>query len=260
MALAIARRLGRDHRLLIADRDVARLEEVQALLRSEGLDVAVARCDVTHDRDVLAFARAAHEAGPVRALAHVVGLSPSMADADTILSVNLGGARRIADAFLPVLDHGGCGLFISSMAGHRADTDAAMDAVLDNPELIDIALPLRALLGEDLTPNRAYGLSKAALNRMCRRLATAWGARGLRIVSLSPGLIASPMGALEFQRQPMKQDLLAATPAGREGTMGEVAEAAAFLLSPAAAFISGTDLLIDGGLVAALTRRDAPRR
>ena len=91
-----------------------------------------------------------------------------------------------------------------------------------------------------------------ALIRMCQRRAATWGARGARILSLSPGLIATPMGALEFQNRPQKYTLLATTPIKREGTMLEIADAVEFLLSDRASFISGIDLLVDGGLAAAM--------
>jgi len=90
---------------------------------------------------------------------------------------------------------------------------------------------------------------------MCRRDAFEWGKKGARIVSLSPGLIATPMGALEFQNQPMKYDLLAATPLQREGTMLEIANVVEFLASDRASFISGTDILVDGGLVGTLQQQ-----
>ena len=63
------------------------------------------------------------------------------------------------------------------------------------------------------------------------------------------------MGALEFERQPMKYDLLAATPITREGTMVEIADGVEFLTSSRASFITGIDLLIDGGVTAALRHR-----
>ena len=62
-------------------------------------------------------------------------------------------------------------------------------------------------------------------------------------------------GALEFERQPMKYDLLAATPITREGTMVEIADGVEFLTSSRASFITGIDLLIDGGVTAALRHR-----
>jgi NAD(P)-dependent dehydrogenase (short-subunit alcohol dehydrogenase family) len=60
------------------------------------------------------------------------------------------------------------------------------------------------------------------------------------------------MGALEFERQPIKYELLAKTPPAREGTMLEIADTIDFLASDRASFISGTDILVDGGIAAAL--------
>ena len=85
-----------------------------------------------------------------------------------------------------------------------------------------------------------YQLSKLGLIRLCRRLANAWGRTGARILSLSPGLIDSPMGRLESQNQPVKQTLLTATPLGRQGTLLEVADAIEYLASDRARFVTGT--------------------
>ena len=251
MAMAIARRLGQSHRLLVADRDAEHLERQIAQLKSEGYDALACVCDVTSARAVSTLAAKAGENGPIETLAHVVGLSPSMGDFRTIMAVNWVGANLVAEAFRPLLRPGGCGIFISSMAGHLRNFDPvhpAMESCLDG-EFLD---RLEAALDEPATSDLAYLLSKAALNRMVRRKAAPWGKLGLRIVSLSPGLIATPMGALQFERQPLKYEMLAATPILREGTMIEVADAVEFLTSTRASFISGIDLLIDGGLIAAL--------
>ena len=77
-------------------------------------------------------------------------------------------------------------------------------------------------------------------------------AEGARIVSLSPGLIATPQGAREFEQRPDKHVLFAKTPLQREGTMVEIADAVEFLLSDRASFITGIDLLVDGGIAAAV--------
>ena len=89
--------------------------------------------------------------------------------------------------------------------------------------------------------------------RMARRRAREWGAKGARIVTMTPGMIATPMGALEFRNNPIKYELLKASPIAREGTMVECADAIEFLASDRASFITGTDLLVDGGVAAALT-------
>src|SRR5579875_51444 len=99
MAMAIARRLGVSYRLLLADRDRPHLEEQVERLRLEGHDANGVVCDVTDPVAVSGLAEAARDAGPIKALAHVVGLSPSMADGPTILRVDLLGAALVADAF-----------------------------------------------------------------------------------------------------------------------------------------------------------------
>ena len=252
MGMAVARRLGRSHRLLIADRDEAHLARVAEALRIEGHDARVCTCDVTDPDAVDQLARTAEGEGGLRALAHVVGLSPSMGDWRAIMEVNLIGATLVADAFLPLAGQGTAALFVSSLAAHLPWPDEERLALFDDPLEPGFLDRLAASLGEEATPVTAYSDSKAALIRLCQRRAAVWGQRGARILSLSPGLIATPMGALEFRNRPQKYTLLATTPIGREGTMLEIADAVEFLLSDRASFISGIDLLVDGGLSAAI--------
>jgi NAD(P)-dependent dehydrogenase (short-subunit alcohol dehydrogenase family) len=252
MAMAIARRLGDSYRVMLADRDGEHLERQVAALRSEGHEATGVVCDVVDPAAVRSLAAAAEQSGPVRALAHVVGLSPSMADGDTVLCVNLVGPTLVADAFVELARPGTAAVFVSSLAGHLGALTPEETAVLDDPLAPDFAAAVAAATGGDLDSAKAYQLSKAALLRMCRQRAAVWGARGARIVSLSPGLIATPMGAREFAAQPEKRRLLPLTPLGREGTMVEIADAVDFLLSDRASFITGVDLLVDGGISSAL--------
>jgi NAD(P)-dependent dehydrogenase (short-subunit alcohol dehydrogenase family) len=251
MAMAIARRLGRGYRLLIADRDAEHLVRQAALLQVEGHDVRTATCDVTDADAVKALATVAAEAGGFRALVHVVGLAPSMADWRTVMTVNLIGPALIAESFLPLLGPGAAGVFIASLAAHLIPPPADRALLMDNPLASGMLDRLAEMLGEEATSVTAYYDSKAALVRLCQRLAAPWGRRGARVMSLSPGLIASPMGAREFAVRPAKYDLLIRTPIMREGTMLEIADAVEFLLSDRASFISGIDLLVDGGVAAA---------
>jgi NAD(P)-dependent dehydrogenase (short-subunit alcohol dehydrogenase family) len=175
-----------------------------------------------------------------------------MGDWRALLAVNLVGARRVAEALLPLATNGTAAIFISSLAGHIAPPAPEVIAVLDDPLAPDFVSRLEAVVADEHTSTLAYQLTKFALIRMCQQLAWRWGEKGARIVSLSPGLIATPMGALEFERQPMKYTLLEKTPLQREGTTIEIADAIEFLASDRASFISGTDLLVDGGIAAAL--------
>lgn len=257
MGMAIARRIGQDHRILLADRNHEHAAAMAAALRGDGYDADSRECDVTNAAQVSGLAADAQAAGPVRTLCNVVGLSPSMGDFRSIIAVNIIGATRIAEAFHPIMVSGGCAIFISSMAAHLKPLSAKAQALLDAPLEAGVIDALAAHLGDGADPSAAYLISKASLNRMCKRRAKEWGQRGLRIVSLSPGLIATPMGALEFEKQPMKYGLLAATPIEREGTMLEVANVVEFLASDRASFISGTDILVDGGLTGTLQQADS---
>jgi NAD(P)-dependent dehydrogenase (short-subunit alcohol dehydrogenase family) len=96
----------------------------------------------------------------------------------------------------------------------------------------------------------AYSLSKRAVIALAERRAVAWGAQGARIVSISPGLIATPMGRQEMAATDAAARLADVTPAGRPGTAAEIAQAARFLTSDEASFITGCDLRVDGGAVA----------
>ncbi len=255
LSLAIARRLGDVHRLLICDLDGALVERSVSALRAEGHCVRGQVCDVTDEASVRALAGAAAELDQTKTLAHVVGLSPSMADAATILRVNLLGAALVAGTFFDLAFPGSVAVFIASLAGHTTpDVPPEVIAELDDPLAPDLQGRIERGLEGGLTAGSAYSLSKLGVIRMCRRHALAWGRRGARILSVSPGLINSPQGASGYAVHPEKVQMVEMTPLAREGTMIEIADAIEFLVSDRASFISGIDLLVDGGLGAASGR------
>lgn len=252
IGMVVARRLARDARLLLVDRDEATLAAAARTMRDEGCVIETFACDITDADDVAGLARTIEALPvPLKTVAHVVGLSPSAGDIHAILKVDLVGAALVERALVEVAPAGSAAVFISSLAAHGMKPDAATAQVLEDPLHPDFIARLEAAV-PTLDPGGAYGLAKWGMNRMCRLRAGAWGARGARIVSLSPGLIASPMGEKEFERQPVKHQLLVRTPLGRQGAMEEIAEAVAFLGSDAASFVTGTDLLVDGGVSSAV--------
>ena len=95
----------------------------------------------------------------------------------------------------------------------------------------------------------AYGLAKVGVIRAVGRASVRWGARGGRVNSVAPGLIDTPMGRQEFEQQPVMKDMLDATPLARLGEPSEVAAVVAYLVSDAASFVSGIDVLVDGGMM-----------
>jgi NAD(P)-dependent dehydrogenase (short-subunit alcohol dehydrogenase family) len=254
MGMAVARRLSQRHRILIADIDSARVMMAAELLRTEGGDANAVVCDITDPTSVKKLARETEIMGKFRVLAQVAGLGPSASDYATIVRVNLAGVASVAEALLPLATTGTAAILVSSLAAHGFSPPEKVEALLRDPTHPQLVERLSAALGEGhSTPQKAYQLSKYALVAYCRRMAGAWGQRGARIVSLSPGIIATPMGALEFKHSSRKHQMYEQTPLKREGTMLEIADAVEFLASDRASFISGTDLLVDGGLYGSLS-------
>ena len=186
--------------------------------------------------------------GKIGALVHCAGLSPSMATGERILEVNFHATRRLIDALLPRMAPGSCAVLISSMAPHIArspEMDAAVEALVDGGES-------DAVQRFASSPQGAYPLSKGAVTALVARQAAAFGALGARIVSLSPGSIDTPMGRTEQSAGPAIDAMLQRTPLGRMGTPEEIADVAAFLCSEKASYITGCDIRVDGGILAAL--------
>jgi NAD(P)-dependent dehydrogenase (short-subunit alcohol dehydrogenase family) len=145
------------------------------------------------------------------------------------------------------------------MAGHLAPVDLAIDALFDDPLDQRLLAQLEPLLraqpganGSHDLRSAAYSQSKRALLRLCQRRAAAWGARGARIVTISPGMISTPMAQMEVAESPHLQGLIERAPAGRWGSALDIANVAEFLASDLASFVSGSDVRVDGGLMAAM--------
>jgi NAD(P)-dependent dehydrogenase (short-subunit alcohol dehydrogenase family) len=199
--------------------------------------------------------------GTLGALVNTAGLSPSMAGWRDILAVDLVAAARLLDAFEPLVEPGSVAVHIASVSGHMGAFAADMDAVLDDPLSADLEPRYTALAGVAPDPGATYRLAKRAVIRLCARAAIPWGARGGRVVSVSPGLIDTEMGRLELEHNPIKTWLAETTPLGparmHDGTplpgrIDDIASAVAFLCSEKASFISGCDVRVDGGLAGAL--------
>lgn len=257
MGLAAVRRTALGATVVLADFDEAKLNAVADLLRVEGYDVVPQFVDVSKAESVEKLATDAAALGPVTTVIHTAGLSPVQAPVGAILAVDLAGTAIVLDAFGAVIAPGGAGVFIASMAGHMARLAPELEAKLattPTAELLGLAeLEVSAIADA----GAAYTLSKRANAVRVRTASLAWGARGARVNSISPGVISTPMGAAELAGPSGDQmrGMIAGSATGRIGTPDDIAAAIAFLTGPDSTFITGTDLLVDGGVIASLMTR-----
>ncbi|HMC39236.1 MAG TPA: SDR family oxidoreductase, partial [Acidimicrobiales bacterium] len=193
--------------------------------------------------------------GPVSRLVHCAGISPTMGQPRRMFEVDLAGSALMVAAFESRMARGGAAVLFASMSAHlmAAADSSELDAVLADPLAPGAADRFTASTSVAGDAGLAYAWSKIGVIRLARRAAPAWGLRGARINSVSPGSIDTPMGRQEMATQPAMHSMLDITPMGRLGRSDDLAAAVEFLLSEAAAYITGTDLLVDGGTVAAVT-------
>jgi NAD(P)-dependent dehydrogenase (short-subunit alcohol dehydrogenase family) len=248
MGAAVATRLARvGWPLLLCDLEARRLEPLAAELSAGGRPVEILAGDIG-DSDYperLINALAARDIG---VLIHTAGLSPTMADAERILRVNFDATARLVDVARPRMANGGCVVLIASSAAHMVKSDEWDRALTE----AIAARSSAALLPLAARPEMAYPLSKRAVIRLVAHESTAFGARGARIVSISPGLIDTAMTRSEQAASAQMKSLLARTPLGRLGTADEIASVATFLCSKDASYITGCDIRVDGGTLASL--------
>jgi NAD(P)-dependent dehydrogenase (short-subunit alcohol dehydrogenase family) len=245
MGTAVAAALRGDRRILVVDQHGDTATRVANTLAGAAEPV---QCDIT---DASACAELASRLGKLGKLGKLVvtaGLSPTMAPGERIFAVNLVGNAKLLAALDDTVTAGTSAVLFASIAGHGPAVGPEVAAVLDDPLTGDLPGRLRAVGVEPSDPGVAYGLSKLGVIRLARRTAPSWWRRGARILSLSPGIIDTPMGNQELSQQPMMRGMIDLV--GRMGTPEEVAAVAAFLVSEAASFMSGCDVLVDGGFVA----------
>ena len=254
MGTAIVKRIGAGKTIFIGDISEKNLEERAKELRTGGYIVETQKVDALDRNSVEEFAKKASELGKVKYFIDTAGASPSQAKPEHIINLDLIATAEAIDIFANYIAEGGAGLIISSQTGYMMNFTPEVEkelALAPTDKLKDIEF-----LKKDAIVNSgtAYITAKRANHlRVRTAAATTWGDKRARINTISPGIIVTPLAYDEFNSAGNTyQDMIASSPARRVGTSEEIARAAEFLLSDEASFITGTDLLIDGGVIASI--------
>jgi NAD(P)-dependent dehydrogenase (short-subunit alcohol dehydrogenase family) len=253
MGQAIVRRIGSGRAVVLADVDDESLTRLADTLRIEGHAVRAVRTDISSGGDVAALARTASEVGRIRCVVHTAGLSPTQATSERIMAVDVLGTALVLDAFEPYVEAGTVAVCIASMAGTMTELPPDTLRLLATTPTENL-LALDVLDPAAMPPGVAYGVAKRANQARVESASIAWGRRGGRVVSISPGIISTSMTVSELAGPSgdHMRAMLDLSPCRRLGTADDIAAAVEFVTSPAASFITGTDIRVDGGVVAAV--------
>lgn len=227
---ATAQEFGRARaRVVISSENATDCERAAAALRAEGLDALGIACDVLRREQVNALVDATLAArGRIDVLVCNAGVAPHMgpiatasdADWDLTMTVNLRSVLWLTSLVIPGM-------------AERRDGAVILTASLSS---------LRGNRGIGL-----YGLSKAGVAQLARNLAVEWGPSNVRVNAISPGVIRTEFARPLTDDAAVMERRVALTPLRRIGEPHEVAGVALLLASRAGAFVTGQNLVVDGG-------------
>lgn len=254
MGTAIVRRIAAGKKILLGDISEKNLERVSNDFKYGGYDVETMIVNALEKESVEVFAEKAASLGNVMYFIDTAGASPNQAKPEHILALDMVGTGYAIDAFGKVMAKGGAGLIISSQTGYMYAIpneqeleilQTPTDKLMELPIIKDVAMKSSGL---------AYMIAKKVNHLQAQKAAaTTWKERRARINTISPGVIVTPLAYDEFAAAGDNyQVMVDSSAAERCGTSDEIAEAGAFLLGEHAGFITGTDLLIDGGVIASI--------
>ena len=223
----------RGAQVIIGGREASVLEATARDISSGAKRVQTAVCDVAKPDDIARTVQAAiAEHGRIDTLLNVAGVnkrmraeSYSVEDFDGILDINLRGAFLMAQA---------CG---RHMIARKCGCIVGIDS-------FNTYAPLRGVL--------PYAISKSGMSMMTRGMATEWGRYGVRVNAIAPGFFPTDLSRKLWAQEKMARWGQAMTPLGKLGELKDLVGAAIFLASPAAAFITGQVLRVDGGTSAGI--------
>jgi NAD(P)-dependent dehydrogenase (short-subunit alcohol dehydrogenase family) len=258
MGLATAKVVGADHTLLLADVRQDRLDAAASELDRLGITVKAVNCDVTDRRATDALLATAAGLGTLASVIHTAGVSPSMGSADYVMRTNALGTVNVNESFFAGAAEGAAVVNVASMAAHMlpeamVPTKQFPQALTDDAAFMTDMLAACAIVGEEMQSGIAYAVSKSFVRWYSVAQCERFNGKGLRILSVSPGSFETEMGLLEADAGAGAMVAVAAVP--RWGRPEEMADLLAFCASDKAGYLTGTDILNDGGVIASMTER-----
>jgi len=261
LGLASARNFVEEGVILLADRNAEALERVKAELAILGAEVYTAVIDVTDAATLEALAEYAASLGEIAAVVHTAGVTPANTPCDAILKINALGTVYAVQAFYPRLAEGAAMVCFSSKASYVFDTMPQLKPLIpmveelsthwNEPDFFD---RLKSLITDvmqsppEAQAGTAYMVSKYFVRQFVKMNVKRFCRKNCRIVSVSPGSYLTPMHQALLDNAPDQAAMdMASIPMQRWGHPYEMAALIKFLCSRGAGYITGVDILADGG-------------
>ena len=252
MGLAAAKFMPKDKIIVVTGRTMSKLEKAVNELKELGYEAYAKTCDTSKREQVRELAEYAASLGEIKNVIHAAGLSPAMAKPEQLMRVNALGTVYVNEEFSKRMNKGSVIVDVSSNSAYILPELVASKktfALADKDEELFLkkSLKLSKMLKDEYkSSGLAYGLSKKFVIWYAAKCAFEYGPRGIRVCSLSPGLIATDMGNLEAEEG---GSLLATTAENRMGTPEELGYVLATVADERNGYLAGVDVLVDGGSV-----------
>ncbi len=252
MGLAAAKYMAKDKIIIVTGRTMAKLEKAVSVLNELGFEAYAHTCDTSVRESVRELAAFAAEKGNVKNVINAAGLSPNMADPEKLLRVNALGTVYVNQEFSKVMKSGSVIVDISSNSAYVLPKFLISRKVYALAETDEEAFIKKNLKKANLAKGDyqkagfAYALSKNFVVWYAQKCAFDFGPRGIRVCSLSPGLIATDMGKLEEKEG---GSMLRFAAEERMGTPDELGFAIASVADERNGYLAGVDVLVDGGSI-----------
>ena len=251
MGLEAAKLMPKDKIIVLAGRTVAKLEGAVAELEALGFTAYAYACDTSSRESVRALAEYAASLGEVKNVINSAGVSPAMKGTqEGILRINALGTVYMNQEFSKVMKEGSVIVDVASNSAYVLPSfliNKKVYALAETDEetfLKKLVKKSNLAKGEYQRKGFAYSLSKNFVVWYAKKCAFEYGLRGIRVVSLSPGLIATDMGNLEKEEGGM---LIPFAAEERMGKPEELGYALATVADERNGYLAGVDVLCDGG-------------
>lgn len=243
----------KEYNLVISDYSKEAVEKTVLDLNNAGYQACGFPCDITEKTSVDSLRKYAHELGKFKGIIHTAGVSGTIGDPKKVFTINLAATAIVIESFYEIAGEKSVILLLSSMMGHTVPANPVYDAALRNPQQENAYRVIEPFISNDA--DTMYNFSKRGVMLLCKDNAMRFGKKGARVVTISPGVILTPMAKKALEEHPEKmKEMLAINPSGRNGLPEDIANLAKFLFSDESGFINGTDILIDGGVLTQLLK------